>query len=265
MSLITISGSKIYYEKAGSGEPIIFLHADALDHRQWDTQAAYFSQKYTVFSLDIRGFGKSDVPTDASYSFSEDLLALIDALSIQKTHLVGLSLGSAIAIDFALTHADRVLSLVLADSGIAGDGFSEPFIANIRSIVSKAKNHDLAGAKKEWLSLSIFDYSRKYPDVWKQIELMVDNTSGYRWFGANQPIDIDPPAAARLSDIHVPTLVLVGEHDIEDFQRKSKLLHEKISGSKFVIISGAGHLSNMDNPEAFNQTVQKFFDGIITS
>lgn len=264
MAFLTISGSKIYYEKAGTDDPIIFLHADALDRRQWDAQVSYFSKKYTVISLDIRGFGKSDTPSDASYSFSEDLLACMDALSINKAHLVGLSLGAAIAIDFALTHADRVLSLALADSGISGDGFDEKFIADIQRVTDKAKHNDLPGAKKAWLSLSIFDYSKKMPEVWKAVEAMVGDTSGYRWSGANQPIDISPPAAARLSDIHIPTLVLVGEHDIEDFQRKSKLLHEKISGSQLAVIPQAGHLSNMDNPDVFNQIVDKFFDGIIT-
>lgn len=260
---IKIDGSKIYYEKEGRGDPIIFLHADALDSRQWDTQFAYFAKKYTVVRYDIRGFGKSHNPTDAPYSFSEDLFLFMKHLSLDKAHVVGLSLGAAISIDFALTYPQKVRSLVLADAGISGDGFDESFLKNINIITHLAKDGDLARAKEAWLNLSIFDYSRKNFDVWNSVKEMVNDTSGYRWYGKNQPIEIDPPAIKRLPNIKAPTLVLVGEHDTPDFQRKSKLLHEKIQGSQFAIIPNAGHLSNIDNPEEFNKTVDSFLSNDI--
>lgn len=255
---VTISGSKIYWEREGSGPVLVFVHADAADSRQWDAQFNYFSKKYTVIRYDVRGFGKSDVPADEPYSFSEDLYLLLGSLSIQKAHFVGLSLGAAIITDLALTHPEIVRSLVLADAGISGDGFSDAFTKNIKRITGLAKSGDLDAARRVWLGLPIFDNSKKLPRVWKQAQNMVDVTSGYRWYGINQPIDIDPPAVGRLSGIKVPTLVMVGEYDIDDFQRKSRLLHEKISGSQFIIIPSAGHLSNMDNPEAFNSAVDSF-------
>ena len=253
-----ITGSKIYWEKVGQGEPIVFVHADALDTRQWDSQLAYFSKKYTVIRYDIRGVGKSDVPADEPYSFSEDLYVLLGSLSVTKAHFVGLSLGAAIIIDLALTHPEIVRSLVLADAGISGDGFSDAFMKRIKRITDLAKSGNLDAARKIWLDLAIFDISKKMPNVWKQIQNMVDVTSGYRWYGINQPVDIAPPAVENLSSIKVPALVLVGEHDIEDFQRKSCLIHEKIPGSQFAAIPAAGHLSNMDNPEVFNGTVDSF-------
>jgi len=256
---VTISGSKIYWEKAGSGDPIIFIHADALDTRQWDLQFEYFSKKFTVVRFDIRGFGKSEIPTEAPYSFSEDLFILMNALSIQKAHIVGLSLGAAIGIDFSLTHPEKVTSLVLADSGISGDGFNEKFIKNIKTIEELAKNDQIDSAKKDWSDLSIFNYSRRLPVVWEKVQKMVCDTSGYRWYGKNQPIDINPPAIERLSEIKSNTLVLVGEHDNDDFQRKANLLNKKISGNQLISIPNAGHLSNMDNPEIFNHTMESFY------
>jgi len=255
---VTIGGSKIYWEKAGKGDPIIFVHADALDARQWNPQFEYFYNKFTVIRYDVRGFGKSEIPTDEPYSFFEDLCSLMESLSIQQAHFVGLSLGSAIIIDLALTHPEKVRSVVLADPGISGDGFNKTFIESINKIIALAKDDKMDFAKKIWLDLPIFDYSRKLPKVWEQVQKMVRDTSGYRWYGSNQSIDIVPAAAQRLSEIKKPTLVLVGEHDIDDFQRKSRLLHEKISGSRFVKISNAGHLSNMDNPEEFNRAVDSF-------
>jgi 3-oxoadipate enol-lactonase len=248
---IEITGSKIYYEKAGSGDPIIFVHADALDCRQWDSQFEYFSKKFTVIRYDIRGFGKSDIPSDAPYSFSEDLRQLMDALHITKAHLVGLSLGAAVSIDFALMYPGRVRSLILADSGISGDGFDQEFIDSVNTIKKEATAGNMDRAKELWLNLPIF--SRKNP----AINQMVADTSGYRWYGKNQPSELN--GVARLSEIHVPTLILVGEHDIGDFQRKSIVLHEKISGSIFERIPEAGHLSNMDNSKRFNEEVETFF------
>jgi len=252
---VTIGGSKIYWEKEGAGEPLVFIHADALDTRQWDKQVQYFSKKYTVIRYDIRSFGKSDIPTDVPYSFSEDLNILLDSLSVPPAHFVGLSLGSAVILDLAITHPEKVRSMVLSDSGISGDGFNEEFIKSITNIVTLAKSGKTEAAKKAWSDLSIFDYSRKLPEVWVQVQKMVDDTSGYRWYGKNQPVDIDPSAVKRLSEIKVPTLVLVGQHDIDDFQRKSRLLHAQISGSQLITISNAGHLSNMDNAEEFNRAI----------
>jgi len=254
----TIGGSKIYWEKAGKGDSIIFVHADALDTRQWNSQFEYFSKKFTVLRFDIRGFGKSEIPTDTPYSFSEDLYILMKSLSISKAHIIGLSLGAAVSIDLALSHPEKVISLVLADPGISGDGFDKTFINNINIIIELAKTGNIDEAKKIWSNLSIFDYSRKLPTVWKQIQKMVSDTSGYRWYTKHQPIDINPPAITRLSKIQKPTLVLVGKHDIDDFQRKARLLHENIYGSRFMMIPHAGHLSNMDNPEIFNQAVDSF-------
>ncbi len=257
---ITIHGSKIYYETRGSGDPLVFVHADALDHRQWEEQVEYFADKYLVVTYDIRGFGKSEIPTDEPYSFSEDLALLMDHLQIDKAHLVGLSMGAAIIIDFALTHQNRVMSLTLADPGISGDGFSQDFKDAINKVIALAKENKLEEVKETWKSLAIFETSRANNEVWAKVALMVADTSCYRWYGTNQPINLSPLAAQRLDEIKVPTLVMVGEHDIADFQRKAKLLHEKISGSKFVTIPNSGHLSNMDNPEKFNEAFGMFLD-----
>lgn len=255
---VTIGDSKIYYEQSGQGEPIIFVHADTLDHRQWKRQVDYFSKNYRVIVYDIRGFGQSDIPGKTAYSFSEDLHILMSALKIDNAHLIGLSLGGSIAIDFALTHPEKVRSLILADSGINGDGFSHKFIDDIHTIECLAKTGKTKKAKQTWTNMEIFDFSRNNPDVWKSVLQMVNNTSCYRWYGKNQPVKISPPAIERLSEIKIPTLIIVGKDDIEDFQKKAQSLNEKIKGSTLVTIPNAGHLSNMDNPDSFNMTVNTF-------
>ncbi|MFS8159401.1 MAG: alpha/beta fold hydrolase [Candidatus Roizmanbacteria bacterium] len=259
---MTIEGSQIYYESSGKGEPLIFIHADTLDLRQWKRQVDYFSNHYKVIAFDIRGFGKSDIPHSKEYSFAGDLHYLMNELRVNKAHIVGLSLGGAIAIDFALIHPDMLLSLTLADSGIEGDTFAQRFLDEISKIIIVAKEGDLDLARRKWLNLDILSFSRTIPDVWREVKQMVTDTSCYRWFGQNQPVTQTPDAANRLHEIKVPTLILVGEYDIDDFQRKSKLLNDNISGSKFATISMAGHLSNMDNPVRFNEELSVFLNSV---
>lgn len=257
-----INGKKVYYQTVGSGTPLIFIHADSLDSRMWDNQLKYFSKTHKVVCYDIRGFGKSDIPSDTQYSFHEDLNDFFIHLAIKKAHLVGLSLGGATAIDFALSYPEKVKSLVLADSGISGDGFSRSFLKGIFKVIKLAKDNKIDAAKIEWLKLDIFSYSRKYPSVWEPIETMVKDTSCYRWFGKNRPLQLEPKAVERLEEIKTQTLILVGEYDIEDFQRKAKLLNSKIKNSRLEIVSDAGHLSNMDNPGEFNRKVDDFLSKI---
>lgn len=259
---IEIGDGKTYVEKDGAGETIIFVHADTLDSRQWDEQVKYFAPKYELVRYDIRGFGKSDLPKEKPYSFSEDLNSLMESLGIEKAHFVGLSLGAAIIIDFVLTHPDKVKSLVLADPGISGDGFDQTFINSINQIVLFSKEDKIEEAKQSWLDLDIFNYSKSHPSTWGKIQEMVTETSCYRWYGMNQPISLQPAAAERLSEIKPPTLIIVGEHDIPDFQRKAKLINAKISGSELKVISDAGHLSNLDNPKEFNEAISRFLDRI---
>jgi len=260
--LTVINGAKVYYQTAGKSTPLIFIHADSLDSRMWNEQLKYFSNKYQVICYDIRGFGKSDLPTNTPYSFHEDLNDFFIHLAIKKAHLVGLSLGGATAIDFTLSYPEKVKSLVLADSGISGDEFSQSFLKGIFKVIKLAKDNKIDAAKKEWLKLDIFSYSRKYPSVWEFIETMVKDTSCYRWFGKNRPLQLEPKAVERLDEIKTQTLILVGEHDIEDFQRKAKLLNTKIKNSRLEIVSDAGHLSNMDNPGEFNQKVYDFLSSV---
>src|SRR5688572_28623774 len=99
-----INGARIHYEVAGDGPPLVFLHAYTLDCRMWDDQFEHFTDRYRVVRYDTRGFGRSDVPTEAPYSNHEDLRLLLDHLDIDRAHVCGLSSGGGIAIDFTLAH-----------------------------------------------------------------------------------------------------------------------------------------------------------------
>src|SRR5215210_3813779 len=118
-----VNGTKLYYESAniaGTGHAMVFIHGFTLDTQMWDDQFEYFAQQFQVMRYDVRGFGKSDVPTEELYSHVEDLKALLDHLEIRRSYLVGQSMGGGVAIDFALTHPEYLNALVLIDTALAG-------------------------------------------------------------------------------------------------------------------------------------------------
>lgn len=255
---VLIPGGRLYYERSGAGEPVILIHADSLDHRMWDGQVRAFAERYDTIRLDMRGFGRSPVPGATPYSFAGDLAAFIDGLGIANAHLVGSSLGGAVAIEFALEWPDRVLSLVLADTGLAGFPYSAEFVGVIREVTRLSRSGDLTGAKAYWLSLPFFARSLAEQDVSAAIRAMVADTSCYRWVGENQPERPPRTPSEHISDIHVPTLVVTGEHDIPDFIAVGDFVHAHIAGSERLTVKGAGHLPNMDAPIAFNGSVLGF-------
>ena len=122
-SYAQVNGTQLYYEVAGEGEPLILIHGGQLDRRMWDDQFAAFSTHYQVIRYDVRDYGLSTCPP-GTYSNHEDLYGLLKHLNMHSAYLVGLSLGGAIAIDFALTYPDMVHALILASSGLSGYSFN---------------------------------------------------------------------------------------------------------------------------------------------
>lgn len=115
-----VKGTRLYFEVAGSGPAAVLLHGFSLDTRMWDDQFDVLAREFRVVRYDQRGFGKSDVPTDEPYSGVEDLRSLLDYLAIETPHVIGLSLGGGLAIDFALTQPAMVDSLIVAGSNLSG-------------------------------------------------------------------------------------------------------------------------------------------------
>ena len=117
-----VNDTRLYYEVSGSGHPLVLIHGLALDTRMWDDQFQAFSEYYRVIRFDLRGFGNSTLPTGDQYAYFDDLFALLNYLDISQAHILGLSLGGSVAVDFALAYPEATSSLILVDvSGL--DGF----------------------------------------------------------------------------------------------------------------------------------------------
>jgi pimeloyl-ACP methyl ester carboxylesterase len=255
--LAEVSGTRLYYEVAGSEHPMVLIHGFTVDTRMWDDQFETFAQHYQVIRYDVRGFGKSDLPTGESYSYADDLRTLIEHLGISHAYVLGLSMGGMIAIDFALEYPGATDALIPADAALGGFQWQE-FGESLASVWSRARESGIQAAKELWLGLDLFEPAMKKPDVASRLTQMISDYSGWH-FGEDDPFPgLDPPAMQRLAEISAPTLSIVGEYDLSDFHTIAGVLQEQIPEARKVVLPGVGHMSNMEDPSRFNEIVLNF-------
>lgn len=251
-----INGTELYYEVQGSGPVVTLLHGFSLDCRMWDEQFDTFAREFRVLRFDFRGFGRSGAAGPEPYSPAEDLRALLNHLDIVSTAVVGLSMGGGFAIDFVLAYPERTTALVAADSALAGfewtDGRPSAWHAEI------AVAQGVAAAKQAWLDCVLFRPAAEQPAVATALRRCVDDYSGWHWLNANPLIVPSRPAIDRLGEIPCPSLIIVGERDEADFQSVAERLARDIPRAELVRLANAGHMSNMEAPDAFNDAVLRF-------
>lgn len=259
--LAEINGTRLYYEIAGSGHPLVLIHGFTLDTRMWDDQFELFSQHYQVVRYDVRGFGKSMLPGSESYAHADDLRALLEYLGIEFSHVLGLSMGGSIAIDFALSYPELTTALITVDSALGGFQFVQ-LGQSLELIWATGKEAGAHSATKLWLEHDLFKPALESSLVGSRLKQIVDDYSGWHWTNENPSRGLDPPAAQRLHEIRVPTLAIVGERDLVDFHTIADTLQQSIFGARKVIMPGVGHMSNMEAPEKFNEVVLGFLSDI---
>ena len=258
---LEISGARIHYEVVGSGEPIALIHAGVANLRMWDDQATALRDSYRVIRYDTRGYGRTE--TDAvAFSNRADLAALLDHLGEESTHVVGLSRGGIIALDFTIEFPDRVRSLVVAAGGISG--YESPDEAD----TSVFEEPERMFEARDWEGIS--DWETAYwVDGPGQSTGRVD--TGIRskvrdWIlttyraekeeGTPQPLD--PPAAGRLGELRAPLLVMLGTLDDAGTQESMRHLVDAVPGARLEVFEGAAHMLNLEQPERFNALLREF-------
>jgi pimeloyl-ACP methyl ester carboxylesterase len=252
-----VGSASLYYERTGSGSPVVLLHGFATDRRLWDDQVAALSHLHTVVRYDLRGFGRSTPGTDA-YSHADDLRGLLTHLEIERAAIIGLSLGGGAAINFALTHPNMVQSLVLIDPSLGGFGWSQSFTADQNAVRAAARDRGVQAARDLWLSHPLFHPAMSNPVTAQRLAAMVGDYSGWHWLNQDSGLPFRPPAITRLGEIAAPTLVAVGELDIHDFQQIASTLEAGIPDVWKVVVPGVGHIANLEAPERFNEMATAF-------
>jgi len=240
---------------------IIFIHGFPLNKTMWDNQVELLMTDFRVITYDIRGHGESDAGNDP-FSLEllvSDLIGFMDVLEINKASICGLSMGGYIALNAIENYPDRFEAMVLCDTNCIADSqeVKEKRIAAVESIIKEGVNKyaigsipNLFAAKSIKLNLTAID----------SVKNMILNTSELVLCSTLLALASRQETCSKLSNINIPVLILVGEHDILTPPAAAKSMHENISNSTFEVIEHAGHLSNLENPELFNHHLLKFFD-----
>ena len=257
-------GAHLSYEIAGDGPTVTFIHPGLWDMRTWDREFASFADAgYRVLRYDVRGYGGSSRPgSGVPYSHVRDLEALLASEEVTQTAIVGCSMGGGIDIDYALEHPEWVWGLVLVATGLGGFESTEEeedwWAEREAPVEAAIEAGDLEGAQdmllEIWAPLGTDD---ERGALIKQIardnihELTMDESDAEQ---------LDPPAAHRLAEIDVPTLILEAEYDPPDMRRVCDFLGVEIMGSRKVVVEGADHVVNVRQPERFEELVLPFLD-----
>ena len=240
--------------------PVLLVHAGIADRRMWDDQLEPFADAgWTVVRADLPGFGETPPPARpvALWAVLRDLL---DHLGLERAVVVGCSLGGRAAVDLALAAPDRVRALVLVGSGLAGHRFEEPALHELweRSEAALEGGDHLEAARVEtdtWLVGAGRGPGAVDPELHSKVRDMLLVAYGHGEADLEEP---DPPAAGRLGELAVPTLVVVGEHDRPDIHAMADALAAGIPGAERVVLPGTAHLPSMERPADFNRVVLEF-------
>jgi 3-oxoadipate enol-lactonase len=255
---LDVGGSKIYYEECGAGAAVVLLHDGLLHSVTWDGEWDPLCRKYHAIRYDRRGYGKSDAPK-GPFSPTEDLYALLEHLKITHAVLVGSSSGAALAVDFTLAHPEMVEGLFLLGPVVEGQEVSAAFQDRRSKNNAPLANGDVKAAAENW-SKDPYIVGERHDAARKRVyDVLVENPQNLRYTGEFQTPH-SPSSSSRLAEIHVPTLILVGEVDISDVHASAGAIESAIPGAQRDIIINAGHLVQLEQPDILLERIFRFVD-----
>jgi pimeloyl-ACP methyl ester carboxylesterase len=261
---LALDGGRMYYETAGSGRPVVLAHAGFVDSRMWDDQWTDFAEHFRVVRYDLRGYGRSD-PAPGPISRRDDLYRLLEHLDLERAVLVGCSLSGETVLDLALEHPERVAALVVVSatpSGFEMQGAPPPVLLEMME-AAQAGDVDKASELQNrlWVDGPFRQPEQVDPRVrMKTAEMNQKGLENGTWGAADaRPLNpLSPPAAQRLGEIAVPTLIVVGALDHPEILRAADVMAAAIPSAEKAVIEDSAHLPNMEKPEEFNQVVLNF-------
>lgn len=251
------NGIDIHYRIAGSGPWVTLSHSLACDLSMWDEQVAQLSARYTVLRFDSRGHGGSGAPSGpyTLEQMADDVVGLLDALGIERTHFVGLSMGGMIAQHVALKAPERLASLVLAGTSSRLPPEVLPvWQERIRTASEQGMEAMVEPTLQRWFTAP---YRASHPHVMARIAALIRATPLAGFVGCCHAVPrID--VTARLRGLEMPALILVGDQDGGTPPSMAQEMHEAIAGSRFEVIADASHLSNIEQADRFNALLADF-------
>jgi len=267
MPTAKINGINIYYESHGTGFPLVLAYGIGGNTTEWEPQIPVFSRAYRFIVWDPRGHAQSESPPNSDqYTqevFAQDLEGLLDYLGINRAYVGGLSMGGGIATRFAILHPERVAALLIFDSFSSSGLETPPENRQMREEIIRLTETEGMSAVAEFAMKNNPNISQtallgnEQENRVRQMYLALDPV-GYAH--STRMILNAVFSASLLEGIEVPTLVMAGQED--GALPACRFIHEKIKGSKLVVIPEAGHLSNLDQPVAFNHAVLEYLASV---
>jgi 3-oxoadipate enol-lactonase len=256
-----INNTGIAYDDHGAGQPILFLHAFPLNRSMWKSQidALLKEQRYRLVSLDWRGFGESDIGSGVSTmeQLADDVAGLMDTLGMHNAILCGLSMGGYVAFAFLRKYPQRVSGLILSDTRPGAD--NEEGKTNREKVALLAESQGPGAIADLQLPRLISDYTRtNHPEVEIAIRQMIYAATAQGIAAASRGMAQRSDSTDLLPTISCPTLVLVGENDSLTPPNVAQAYASQIPAAQFTVLPSAGHLSNLEQPQAFFDAVYNF-------
>jgi 3-oxoadipate enol-lactonase len=253
------NGIDTHYTIDGDGPWLVFSHSLACNVSMWAPQVAEFSRHYKVVCYDTRGHGGTTAPAGpyTLEQLADDAKALLDGLGIKNCHWVGLSMGGMIGQTFALRYPGVFKTLTLADTTSRYGADAYPvWEARVKTAADGGMEPITQPTLERWFTAP---YRASGAPVVDEIAAAIRSTPVAGFIGCCQAIP-RINVTARLSEIRIPSLVIVGEQDPGTPVSMAREIHENLPGSELVIIPSAAHLSNLEQPAAFNQALGTFLD-----
>ena len=238
------------------GDPLVLVHAGVADARMWEPIVPALAAARRVVRLDMRGFGQSR-SGKGPFSPADDLAALLDALAIERAHVVGASFGGLVALESAVAHPHRVASLVLLAAAL-------PDIEPSADLLAFAEAEEAAitvGKVEDAVEINVRMWaSHSTPEVQALVADMQRDAFVLQLREGAESDEPDPPVSARLAEITVPATVAYGDRDVEDFEQIARRLHTGLPDATLHEIAPAGHLLALDQPEAVTQLILRHLE-----
>lgn len=251
---IEVEGATLHAECRGERPDMVFVHGFGGDLHTWDRLWQAFGDR-AALRYDARGFGRSQQDESIGFDHVGDLLALFDAAGIDRADLIGVSMGGANALGFALSHPERVRRLVLISPGLRGWEWTEEWRTLWRAISTAARSGDMAQARELWWQHPLFRTARECPAA-GELHASIQRYAGAQW--VRDPQRMTLPDLDRLPTLAVPTLLVTGEEDVDDFRLPADLIAGSASGVERVDLPGTGHMIYLEAPEETEAQIHRF-------
>jgi pimeloyl-ACP methyl ester carboxylesterase len=256
-SFVEVDGAKLYYEECGSGpKAVVLVHDGVLDSSVWDDVWPEFCKHFRTIRYDRRGYGRSPGATQGFYA-TDDVAAILHHLKLKQVAIVGSSHGGEIAINFTLEHPETVEQLVLVGAVVGGMPYTKHFLERGDILSKPLEKGDIKGAivaatKDKYLTAAGSDAAKK-----RMADILSANPQDLTHPELELPVK---PALPRLGEIHIPTLLLVGDADIPDVHAHAGAIEAGIPRARRVVINDVGHLMYLEKPAEFSRIVIEFLE-----